>query len=72
MPVVNLLEEGQERLWLCVSLPWLSWCQTLGETVLVSARIELIFFLVAGAVLCFGFGVRAMLTAPLMVLVVAG
>ena len=27
----------------------------------VSAGIELIFFLVAGAVLCFGFGVRIML-----------
>ena len=29
--------------------------------VLVSARIELIFFLVAGIVLCFGFSVRRML-----------
>ena len=29
--------------------------------VLVSAGIELIFFLVAGTVLCFGFSVRIML-----------
>ena len=31
------------------------------QCVLVSAGIELIFFLVAGTVLCFGFSVRIML-----------
>ena len=31
------------------------------DSVLVSSGIELIFFLVAGTVLCFGFSVRIML-----------
>jgi len=36
--------------------------KTINRIVLVSAGIELIFFLVAGVVLCSGFGMKIMLT----------
>lgn len=36
-------------------------CMDSGDSVLVSARIELIFLLIAGTVLYFGFSMRIML-----------
>ena len=54
---LGLLRLKKRRFWGCLAAPF----QFLRGGVLVSTEIELIFFLVAGIVLCFGFSRRIML-----------